>query len=320
MALLQQIISFLKRPEIVGLLLGIAYGFLVLVVISFEEAFVENVSLAFVLITPAVMGYITVLSGSDEQRQNWSFAIFMPWLTILGFAIAAILTQIEALICIVMLLPAFLFSASLGGVIVKLTNESQANAKTSSLLLLLPFVIGPVEKQITNKVTQDQVSTAIKINADRKAVWQHIKSVDSIDESELVWSFAHFVGVPDPVSSKLTKADTGGVRKIHWKAGIKFKEIIREWEPYDHFKYRVQVDTIPPNAIDPHIEVGDEHFRVKSGGYRLQKLAKNQTRLTLYCNYEVATKFNFYSKFWADLFLDDFQQVILHVIKNRCES
>lgn len=43
------------------------------------------------------------------------------------------------------------------------------------------------------------------------------------------------------------------------------------------------------------------------------------TKLTLFCNYSIASKFNFYGKYWADLVLNDFQVVILNAIKKRCE-
>lgn len=42
--------------------------------------------------------------------------------------------------------------------------------------------------------------------------------------------------------------------------------------------------------------------------------------LKLSCTYSISTKFNWYSKFWANWILDDFQEVILAVIKNRAEA
>ena len=126
--------------------------------------------------------------------------------------------------------------------------------------------------------------------------------------------------MPKPIKSKLTEERVDGVRNIYWDKGIRFREIIKEWKPLESFTYSVIIDTIPPNAVDPHIQVGGEYFSVCSGGYELSTIDNQTTKLTLFCNYRIASKFNFYGKYWADLILDDFQVVILNVIKARCEK
>jgi hypothetical protein len=126
--------------------------------------------------------------------------------------------------------------------------------------------------------------------------------------------------MPKPIKSQLSEERIGGVRHIYWDKGIKFREIINGWKPLEGFSYDVTIDTIPPNAVDPHIQVGGEYFSVTSGGYKLSSLDNQTTSLTLFCNYRIASKFNLYGRYWADLILDDFQVVILNVIKERCET
>ena len=198
--------------------------------------------------------------------------------------------------------------------------EDITKQKASALLVFLPLFISPVEEQFKNPKEANRVKTSITVNAGKKAVWEQIKSVDPIKQEELPWSFAHFTGVPDPVSSKLVHNEEKRVRHINWARGVKFKEVIKAWEPYNRFSYRVKVDTIPPDAIDPHVKVGGRHFKVTAGGYKLHRIDKFKTEVTLYCSYQVATKFNDYSRFWAELFLDDLNNVILQVIKSRCEA
>ena len=134
------------------------------------------------------------------------------------------------------------------------------------------------------------------------------------------WSFAHFIGLPKPIKSQLTEERVHGVRNIYWDKGIKFREVIKEWNALQSFYYNVIIDTIPLNAVDPHIQVGGKYFSVNSGGYELSIVDNQTTKLTLFCDYSIASKFNFYGKYWADWILDDFQVVILNVVKARCEK
>ncbi|MDX5396483.1 MAG: hypothetical protein LPK21_09810, partial [Hymenobacteraceae bacterium] len=178
----------------------------------------------------------------------------------------------------------------------------------------------PLESQFATPTAISTVATEIVIKADKETVWNNIKSVSEIQDKELKWSFAHFIGIPKPVQSKLKGERVGGVRHIKWEKGIRFREIITDWNLYDSFSYDILVDHIPPEAIDKHVEVGGKYFDVLNGGYKLTELDKNTTKLTLSCTYRVTTNFNFYSKRWADFIMDDFQVVILNVVKKRSEN
>jgi hypothetical protein len=218
-----------------------------------------------------------------------------------------------------MLLPVFLVSASTGGIAMGSVSRSPGRSKTMGIFLFLPIAVCSVEERFANPKTSHQVRTEIIVNADRQTVWEHIKSVDTIRNTELQWSFAHFIGMPKPVRSELADETVGGVRKIYWDKGIRFREIITWWKPLESFSYDVIIDTIPPGAVDRHIQVGGEYFSVNSGGYELHAMDSQTTKLTLFCNYSIASKFNFYGRYWARLILDDFQVVILNVLKKRCE-
>lgn len=311
-----------NKSLLVGIISGVTYGLIARLLIDFkEDDFLKTMTLAYLFVTPAIIGGLTVYFGTEKQRKSRKFRVMMPWVTIAAFLFTTLIFYLEATLCVALLLPAFMISASLGGLLVGLIMDKSIRPKgTLSIFLILPFAIGTVENQFVNPTEQHRVTTEIIINADRQSVWENIKSVDTINDNELKWSYAHFIGVPKPISSELIGEKIGGIRKIGWDKGIKFQEVITGWQPYNNFSYNIMVDTIPPDAIDPHIEVGGEYFSVLTGGYKLDKIDDQTTKLILYCDYEIASKFNFYSSFWADFILDDFQVVILNVIKNRSEK
>jgi hypothetical protein len=310
-----------NKPFIIGIVLGTVYGLIARSLMELsDDDFLQAMTLGFLFVTPAIMGAITVYFGTEKQRKSAAFLIMMPWVSIAAFLLVTMITLLEATACVVMLLPIFLFSASTGGVIMGSIKKSPDRSKTLSIFLFLPLAVSSVENQFTNPRDKHQVKTEIIIKADKQTVWQNIKSVDTIRNEELRWSFAHFIGMPKPLKSQLTAGRIGGVRNIYWDRGIRFREIIKYWKPLESFSYDVIIDTIPPNAVDPHIQVGGEYFSVNSGGYELSSIDSQTTKLTLFCNYSIASKFNFYGKYWADLILDDFQVVILNVIKARCEK
>lgn len=310
------------RSIIIGLVLGTLYGLAARLLIETEAARqFQTMTLSFLFGVPSVIGAITIYFGTESQKASRLFRVCMPWVTVLAFLYTTIITYLEATICVVMLLPAFMLSASIGGVIMgKIIDGLKRKQHTLNVVLALPFILAPLESQFRSPTSIRTVDTDIVIEADKHTVWENIKSVRAIRDEELKWSFAHFIGIPKPIQSELTEEKVGGVRHIKWEKGIRFREKITDWDLYDSFSYVIQVDHIPPEAIDKHVEVGGKYFDVINGGYKLTEINKNITKLTLSCTYRVTTNFNFYSELWADFIMDDFQIVILNVVKERSEN
>ncbi len=310
------------KPIVIGLVLGTLYGLAARLLIETDiiRQF-ETMSIAFLFCVPAVIGGITVYFGTESQKRSRLFRFCMPWVSIFAFLYTTIITYLEATICVVMLLPAFLLSASIGGILMgKITDRWKRKQQTLQLFLIFPLLFAPVESQFKSPTIVNTINTVIIIKADRETVWDNIKSVDEIQDEELKWSFSHFIGIPKPIQSVLSEDRIGGTRYITWEKGIQFREKITDWKLHESFSYDILVDHIPPEAIDKHVEVGGRYFDVLDGGYELTEIDKNTTKLTLSCTYRLTTNFNFYSKLWADFIMDDFQVVILNVVKERSEK
>ena len=152
-------------------------------------------------------------------------------------------------------------------------------------------------------------------------IWNNVKNVKDIQSDEIETHFVHIIGIPKPLKGELDKEEIGGIRHITWDKGIKFEEKIAAWDDNNGFSYDINVDpnSIPPTTLDEHVMIGGKYFDVLNGSYKIEQLSQTKNKVTLTCTYRVTTNLNFYSKFWADFILDDFNQMILEVIKKRSE-
>ena len=315
---------FLKRNRSIttGALLGVPYGLLArwLFALDGTRDYLEIMSVAFIFLVPMVLGGITVYYGTDTQRQSRSFQVTGPWVTVFVFLLINLVLGMEALLCVIMLLPAFMFSASVGGIIMGIILRSRQRPQTLKVVLFLPLLVGLAEANIEGTQGIYEVETAIIINSGKSVIWEEVKCIQDIKEDELAWTLSHAIGIPKPLNAALSSEGVGGERKITWDRGIAFTEHISSWRPEETFTYNIAIDTIPINAVDKHIEVGGKYFDIISGGYKIDELSPSQCQVTLHTQYEVSTRFNFYSRFWADFIIDDFHQAILKLAKTRIES
>jgi hypothetical protein len=166
------------------------------------------------------------------------------------------------------------------------------------------------------------VSTTIQIAAGKPVIWHNIKDVRNINPSEIETHFINLIGIPKPVDGRMNGSGVGTTRNITWEKGIRFQERIKSWEEGNAFSYDIKINpnSIPPATLDEHVIVGGRYFDVVEGSYQIEEINPRSHLVHLTCTYRVTTNFNFYSKFWADYILSDFNQMILEVIKKRCEA
>src|SRR6267154_972643 len=72
-------------------------------------------SLTYFILTPYLIGIITIyFSIGEHHKRRWYSATF-PWVPIIIFFLLSIFLKIEGLACWIMIFPVFLLFASLGG-------------------------------------------------------------------------------------------------------------------------------------------------------------------------------------------------------------
>jgi hypothetical protein len=303
----------------IGLIAGVAYAFLSMLIVTY---FHENVSISYIFILPIILGAIPVLFSTKEQLKAYKTYLLLPWIITFSFFVLSFVTGFEGMICLVIIVAPFLLLGTLGAFIFRLVKlKQEGNGTKLYVSLFLPLLILVVE---TNFQASDQIhtiSTSIEINADKSKVWNNVKNVKDIQSDEIKTHFVHLIGKPKPLNGELDQEGIGGIRRITWDKGIKFEEKITAWDNNNGFSFDINVDpnSIPPTTLDEHVMIGGKYFDVLKGSYKIEQLSQTQNKVTLTCTYRVTTNLNFYSKFWADFILDDFNQMILEVIKKRSE-
>ncbi len=304
---------------LLGLTAGVAYTFLTMWLVTMYEG---SVSFSYIFVLPIVMGAVPVLFSTKEQLQSYTSFLLLPWGITLTCFWLAILAGIDGLACLTVIVAPFLALGTLGGFVFRLIRLKKNGPETKLYLsLLVPFVFLLLESNIQPSTQLNTVTTSVEIDANRQTVWENVKNVRNIQPSELQTHFVHVIGIPKPISGELNNERIGGVRKITWEKGIKFEELITSWNEGYGFTYDIHVDprSIPPTTLDEHVVIGGKYFDVLHGGYKIDVLGPNKCLVTLSCTYRVTTNLNFYSALWADFILDDFNDMILDVIKQRCE-
>ena len=303
-----------------GLTAGVIYAFLVMLLVTYYH---ENVSIAYIFVLPLLLGAIPVLFSTKEQLQSYKTYLILPWGITLTFFFLAWAFGFEGMICLTIIVAPFLALGTLGALIyrlIKLKNEGKGTKLYISLAI--PFLFLLIETNIQPTDQTHTVTTSLEINADKLKIWENIKNVKNIQPNEIKTHFVHLIGIPKPTNGELDKEKIGGVRNITWEKGIKFEEKIKSWDEGNGFAYDINVDptSIPPTTLDEHVMIGGKYFDVLEGSYKIDKLGQTKNLVTLSCTYRVTTNLNFYSKLWADFILDDFNEMILEVIKKRSET
>lgn len=308
------------KTLLLGLITGVVYAFLVTLLVT---QYHENVSVTYIFALPLLLGAIPVLFSTKEQLRSYKTYLLFPWGITLTFFFLAWAFGFEGMICLTIIIAPFLALGTLGAFIYRLIKlRGEGNGTKLYISLVIPLVLLFVETNIqpTNQI--HTVTTTIEIDAKRSKVWENVKNVRNIQSHEIETHFIHVIGIPRPLNGAINKEEIGGVRKISWDKGIEFEEKIKSWDEGEGFTYDIHVDpsSVPPTTLDEHVMIGGKYFDVLEGSYRIDELSPTKSLVTLSCTYRVTTNLNFYSKLWADFILDDFNEMILEVIKKRSES
>lgn len=306
-----------RRAALVGVGSGVAYGLSLRMLFEFNAAdmLFFALSLAFMVLLPVAVGWLTVL---PLHAPSWPRRIFLPWVTCVLMAAVAALVGWEGSICVVLALPLMLMASSIGGI----AGAAAGNRRgLTAGVLLLPLVVSPIEGRIPNPVTHRSVRTEIEIHAAPEVVWSHIATIPVIRGEEFHPRFIHRIGFPLPLDATLQGAGVGAVRRANFAGGVRFTETVTEWAPPRALAFDIAANTadIPAVTLDQHVTVGGIYFDMLAGRYEIEPRGPDRVILHLSSRYRLSTHLNFYTGPWSDYILRSIQESILEVIRARCE-
>ena len=279
----------------------------------------------FLLLAPAVMGWIAVAATPADGENHWTRWVTIPWLAVLLTDLCLLAAGIEGWICIVFSLPLTLACASLGGTLAgsfTRTRFHRRRGTTTLCLAILPILISSMEMQLSAPLTLHTTQTAIVIHAPAATVFRNIERVPAIAPSELRPTWTHTIGFPLPVEATLDHEGIGGIRHASFEHGLIFIETITAWETNRRITFTIAADTahIPPTTLDEHVTIGGQYFDVLNGEYLLEPLPNGDILLHLSSQQRLSTDFNAYATLWSDAVMRNLQNSILQVVQHRCES
>ena len=108
---------------------------------------------------------------------------------------------LEGAICAVMFAPLGLALSSLGGVLggscARYLSSRRSRTGSVACIIILPFLVAPVEKPLLYRCEHRTVENFIDIHAPAGVVWRNTERVPLIRPDELPSSWSHRIGFPD---------------------------------------------------------------------------------------------------------------------------
>jgi hypothetical protein len=304
-------------PVIYALILRLVFN------LDIIKDFVQIMSITFFISVPFGIGVITVVLARPGQVNSLRFCITRPWIPVMIFFLITILLSLEGWACWIMILPVFLFFASIGGLVARYFRLKKNQHKLNiSLVFLLPVVLSAFENNLSFHPATYEAYNFIDIHASKNNIWEHVVRVKEITWEEDNSSVTAFLGFPRPIKAELDTLGIGGRRKAIFSKGLVFDEVVTTYTHQHLMQFTITANPydIPSTTMDKHVVIGGEYFNVLNGTYELEKINDVTWRLHLYSHFELKTNFNFYASWWACWIMRDIQQNILQVIKKRCES
>lgn len=304
-------------PTLYSIVLRIAFG-----VKDWNELF-SVMSITFLFLLPTIVGALTVYLSDKSKVENKLYRIFTPWVPIILFLIITLVLEIEGWACWLMILPVFLFAASIGGLIGGYLKLKKRNDRLNiSLLILLPFLISPVEQLIEKIPGTYKAYTYIDINSSADKIWENVTRVKTIEKEDDTGYLTEFLGFPRPLKAELNYKGVGAYREAVFTNGLIFRETVTEYVENKKMVFSIKANTyeIPSTTLDEHILIGGKYFDVLDGTYELEKIEEGKFRLHLYSKFKMNTTFNFYAGWWGKIIMKDIQNNILKVEKKRAEE
>lgn len=298
-----------------GLLTRLLFG------VPWLKAHYEIVSLTYLILVPSGFGALTTWLGFRYAARTRFWATFAPCLVAMLGMVLALITKLEALLCVVVAAPVMLPAAMAGGLLMQWLLKRRSGRLEVSLLALLPLAVAPLEQLWRQPTAVVQIDDTIDIAAAPEIIWPEIVSVREISRTELPSQVIYWLDFPRPVSAEIDREGVGARRHAKFEREVSFFEEVTEWVDRRSLAFTIVADPefIPHTAFDQHIIVGGRFYDVLDGRYVIEPLATG-CRLHLSSRHRLSTPFNSYAGWWSEWVMRQIQGSILSVIKNRAEA
>lgn len=201
------------RHLLIGAALGVVYGIALRWVFGHTSDSLGVMTKSFIVFVPFAMGFLTVYTAENASRRSvWTW-VFAPVLPVLASVFVTALVGWEGAICIVLLAPAAVFLATIGGVLGGLAARHLPGKGVVASVAVFPLLLSPLEQRSRLPLEERTVSNVVDVDAPAGIVWDRIAQVSPISRDELPPAWTHRIGFPRPIAATLSHEGVGGVRQ-----------------------------------------------------------------------------------------------------------
>jgi hypothetical protein len=308
--------------------ISVAFGLVMRLLFGHQDIgifmdFLLVMSLSFLILVPYGIGYLTVWFLPKSDISSKWYCALIPWLPVVLLMFITICIKSEGWICWIMALPIFMFFSTIGGLTARRHRLKGSKNKTYVFItVLLPLFAAPIEHLVHAIPGTYTANTSIIIEAPADSIWNNLTRVRYIPEANFKGSLTSLMGFPRPIKAELNYEGVGATRAAIFDKGLVFQEKVLEYEPKKRMVFSIHANPydIPSTTMDEHIVVGGDYFDVLTGTYELEPLDQGKYCLHLYSRFVLKTDFNFYASWWGRWIMQDIQNNILHVIRDRAEG
>lgn len=305
--------------QYLGIILSVIYALLIRVLGEWNV--IEINSLSYLMIAPMAMGFIPFYFEGGKFRKNIAVAILYPLFAVLVFLVIAVITHLEDLLCFIIIgAPYIAFSIAVSIILFYLTKEKKDDGirKSSLSVLLLPFLLGQLEKELPKVKTDVTVSNSVVIDLPDTLMWNQLFDVPDLSAANTP-GWMNYLGVPQPVKSVYDSKNN--IRLGYFENGVVLKESVTEQIPNRKLVFAIDIrgSQLGANPTLKHI-LKTKNMEFHSIQYELKPIGNHQTLLKLSTNYRIHSNLPFYGKFWSTRIIADFERKLLTSLKVTLES
>lgn len=282
------------------------------------------VTLTFLIAIPAALSALVSLITDPAGEKSLGHYIMVPSVIVgVVLLLGAILLR-EGVICLLLVAPLWI-AAGIGGssLVYLVRKQAKSNDRLySSSVLLLPFLIAPIENANLPATAWQSVASETVIEAPPERVWPLLLSIPDIKPHEGRWNVAQdLLGVPRPTEARLVGQSRAPVRLAQWGEHVRFEEHVTGIRPNRSISWAFAFpDASVQQHTDRHISPKGPHLDISTGGYRLEPLPGGRTKVTLRTRYALRSPVNAYAAWWGELLLGGIQDNVLAIVKDRAEA
>lgn len=283
----------------------------------------------FLAVLPAFLSALICYIGDPEGKRGLTFYLLVPVVLAALVVLGSLFFLREGVICLLMLSPIWIGAGLIGSLVAR-HFTSKGRKKASKIdpnvfrtsLLTLPLLAGVVEARLPFPYDSVTVTRQVVIHASAQEVWPFAVSNAHIDAGEGRWNISqNIIGLPRPRATIMHGAGVGAVREACWDKGVRFDEIITDWQPARHLAWTFSFkDSSLQDVTDKHISPDGRFLKIDSGDYTIEPLSTGTTRLTLRTHYIAKSHVNAYAELWGEFLLGDIEANIVTIIKQRAEK